>query len=230
MRDEISNIVYPVLSRGLALKERLDRGDRPDLEEEQAKLKGLLNPESEGRRAVDYVGEMTLDRSVMVSGTISRSQRGGEQYLGIRYALVCWLDEMFVNSTWEKAWNERKLETSLYGTNDRSFRFWEQARKAESRSNSDALEAYFLCVMLGFRGEYREQSEKLTTWVNANQERIGKGQGQEWSMPGELEPPVFVPPLRGREKLQRMMFVAGVATLIAIPSIVLLVSKIMKQQ
>ena len=42
-----------------------------------------------------------------------------------------WLDELFIlYSSWESAWNERKLEGSLYGSNDRAWRFWEQARIA----------------------------------------------------------------------------------------------------
>ena len=38
MRDEIANLVHPVLIYGVDLKERLDRGEDPNLESEQAQL------------------------------------------------------------------------------------------------------------------------------------------------------------------------------------------------
>ena len=66
--------------------------------------------------------------------------------------MVCWLDELFlVDSAWDARWNESKLELALYGTNDRAWHFWEQARLADTRPGTEALSAFFLCVMLGFR-------------------------------------------------------------------------------
>ena len=88
-----------------------------------------------------------MGRDVAASIAISEPTR----FLGVRYGLTCWLDELFIlYSPWERLWNERKLEASLYGTNDRAWRFWEQARLAESRAGSSALEVFYLCVILGF--------------------------------------------------------------------------------
>ena len=143
------------------------------------------------------------------------------QFLGTRYALVCWLDELFtLDSPWAAEWNERKLEVALYGTNDRAWKFWEQARQAEARPEDNALEVFFLCVMLGFTGELREELSQLRTWVTATQSRLTKVRGREWAPPAELDPPTHVPPLHGPERLRRMLLVGGVALLAIVPILV----------
>jgi type VI secretion system protein ImpK len=219
MKDEIANLVHPVLTYGVDLKDRLDRGEDPNLESEQAQLKGLLLSDSEARRHGDFGGEGDSAHSMAsvvgaTRGGDSSRRAGSDHFLGVRYALACWLDEIFIlGSSWESAWNERKLEASLYGTNDRAWKMWEQARKAESRSGTDALEAYYLTVMLGFRGDLRDSVDKLRSWTNNAQARIFRGLGQEWPTPAELDPPINVPPLRGREQLQKVILIGGAVLL-----------------
>src|SRR5262245_39001938 len=153
MQDDLANLVYPIITTGVTLKERVDRGEDVDLEREQGRLKGMLLTETEAGRYGDFGGE--AKPPTLTNGSAGREGNAadGEPFLGIRYALVCWLDEMFVlDSGWSEAWNERKLEGALYGTNDRAWRFWDQAKRAEKRPTADALEAFFLCVMLGFSG------------------------------------------------------------------------------
>jgi type VI secretion system protein ImpK len=50
--------------------------------------------------------------------------------------------------------------------------FWEQARLAEGRPHIDALEAYYLCVMLGFRGQYLGKPQDLQQWRQRVQARL----------------------------------------------------------
>src|SRR5205823_4923639 len=138
-------------------------------------LERLLQGETEARRYADLGAE-----------------------LEIRYALVCWLDELFVvDSPWGAAWNEHKLEVAMFGTNDRAWKFWEKARKAAGRSEVDVLEVYYLCVMLGFRGELRGEPEKLTAWAAVTRAQLEEAAKQAWTPPPELDPPSDVPPLRG---------------------------------
>jgi type VI secretion system protein ImpK len=209
MQDSLANYVYPVLDYGIRLKERLDRNEDADFDRERATLKSLLtNPES--LRVPEFGGDVDT-RSLVVS------RRSADSFLGIRYALVAWLDDIFIlDSPWSRLWNERKLETDIYGTNVRAELFWDQARRAEARATTDALEAYYLCVMLGFRGELADHPEKVEDWAKAAQARISRGQGQEWVMPPELEPPVNVPPLYGRERMQRLVLVGGAFVLVLI--------------
>ncbi len=215
MREELANLVHPVFTHGLRLKQRLERGEQPDFDAEQMTLKGLLLSELEAKRLVDFGGQGDSPGMTRL-GTGTR--RSPDQFLGIRYALACWLDELFIlDSPWGREWNERKVEEALYGSNDRAWAFWEQARLAEARPGIDALEVFYLCVMLGFRGDLREDPGKLRAWADAAGSRIAKEQGKEWPMPAELEAPTNVPPLHGRERLNRMVLVAAAAALIIIP-------------
>ncbi len=220
MKEEIANLVHPALVYGVDLKERLDRGEEPNLESEQAQLKGLLLSDSEARRWSDFGGEGEISHSVSMVGATRAGEpgrRGGDHFLGIRYALACWLDEMFIlESSWESQWNERKLEVALYGTNDRAWKVWEQAKRAESRSGTDALEVFFLTVMMGFRGDLRDNLDKLQTWTTHTLARISKGLGQEWPAPRDLDPPINVPPLRGREQMQKIVMAGGAVLLLLI--------------
>lgn len=216
MRDDIANLVNPVITYGLRLKERLERGENLDFYNEQAALKGLLMGEMEARRIPDFGGEGADSLSVSRAG----GRRNPDQFLGIRYILTCWLDEIFIcDSSWEAQWNERKIEEALYGTNDRAWTYWEQASLAEARPGCDALEVMYLCVMLGFRGDLRDKPDKLKAWADAAGKRIAREQGKEWPVPPEIDPPVNVPPLRGRERLHRMVLTVAVFTFGLVPII-----------
>src|SRR4051794_25297936 len=97
MNRDLGNQVYRVINHALALRERLERGESPDIEKEQGQLMALIQNEMEARRLPDYGGD-------------------GANFLGVRYALACWLDELFiVYSPWADLWNKRKLEVTLYG-------------------------------------------------------------------------------------------------------------------
>jgi type IV/VI secretion system ImpK/VasF family protein len=209
MREEMSNLVYRVINNGLRLRERLDRGENPDFELEQTALKGDLGSEMESRRLADYGSDSGMESSIGAGMRAGEMSRRGETFLGVRYVLVCWLDELFVvDSPWADQWNERKLETAMYETNDRAWKFWDQARRAEARPGTDALEVFFLCTMLGFRGEWRDQPDKLRSWVTGIQNRIARSQAQEWKLDG-IDPPINVPPRRARDRLQKV-FMAGI--------------------
>jgi type VI secretion system protein ImpK len=208
MRDDIANIVHPILAHALKLRERLKIDDSIDFYNEQANLKGMLLSDLDARRLSDYGGDPG-DHS---------GRRSPDQFLGIRYALACWLDEIFIiDSKWESQWNERKIEESLYGTNDRAWNFWEQAQLAEAKATSDAIEVMYLLVMLGFRGDLREKPDRLKTWTDAVGKRIARDQGKDWPVPPELDPPSSVPPLHGRARLHKMVLAVAVFTFGLVP-------------
>ncbi|MBI3823703.1 MAG: DotU family type IV/VI secretion system protein [Planctomycetes bacterium] len=207
MQDDLTDLVHSILQHGIQLKKRLMRGEPLVLENEQAILKRMLLTEADAQRWSDYGGEPFAAQAAPAS-----------RFLGIRYALVCWLDEIFlVDSPWDSRWNESKLELGLYGSNDRAWRFWDQARLAEARPTSDALSAFFLCVMLGFRGDLGEHPDQLQAWVESSRRRLTRSDGPQWVRPPEITPVTNVPPLRGRESLRRMIFSGGVLLLILFP-------------
>ncbi len=200
MREEIADKVYPTLEYGLKLRERLQRGDRLEMDQEQARLRGLLQTSQAAMHWPDYGGD-------------------GDQFLGMRYALTCWLDEIFIlGSRWSAEWNERSLEVALYQMRNRSFAFWDQARIAEARSEMDALEVFYLCVMLGFRGDYRERPQELLEWRDNVEAQIGQRRAARWpGQPPELPPVTNVPPLLGQQRLRTSLLVLGAVVGLLIP-------------
>ena len=216
MRKDIANLVYPVVTHALRVKAQLARGESPSLANEQAALKGLLKTEAEARKWSEYSG----DTSVSASGTMGRPNQS-EGFLGIRYALVCWLDEIFIlDSPWKADWTENSLEVALYGSRDRADKFWDQARRAEARPGSDSLEVFFLCVMLGFRGNLRDAPDRLRTWREAAESQIAQNQAREWVGPPDAQPSIDVPPLHGATRFRHMALTFGIAILMAIPTAV----------
>jgi type VI secretion system protein ImpK len=216
MQEEIANLVHPIFSYGLKLRDRLEAGESPRIDVEQAALRSLLLTDLEAQRWSDFGGEEPPNRRSQATG--GEDNPAPAHFLGARYALTCWLDELFIlSSRWGEQWNESKLEVALYGSNERAWRFWEQAAIAERRSSTDALEVIFLCAMLGFRGELREAQDKLQMWVTTNQARLTRRGAEDWPHPPELEPPTNVPPLHAREGFQRVVWMCGAVFLVLIP-------------
>ncbi len=216
MKQSLGNIVHPIIGRALELKRKADLGESPNLESEQTFLRGMLMTELESSRWPDFGGDVDGGfHPLDTPGQIVPKEE--KQFLGVRYALVCWLDELFIlHSPWESVWNERKLEVALYGTNNRAWKFWEQARLAETRSSPDALEVFYLCVMLGFRGELLEEPGKLRNWCRTVQQKLSHI-GEEWKPPPEIDPPTNVTPLRGSEGFRSAVWWTCVLLLFVIP-------------
>jgi type VI secretion system protein ImpK len=220
MREQLGRIVYPILSYGLALKQRLELGEQPALEMEQAQLKRLLLTDNEALHTAEFGGDrFMVDQGTAVGLRPSMNVPGTskEAFLGARYALVCWLDEIFILDCPQTRdfWNEHKLEPLLYPPSaERAWRFWEQAQKAQARPGADGLEVFYLCVMLGFRGDYREQTEKLGRWVAACQTRIEQIQSDAWVPPNDAgDPPGSATPRRAQESFQNMLVAASLVIL-----------------
>ncbi len=219
MKPELAKQFHQVVGYGLDLKERLERGERPPLDHELTQLKGLLLGGSELRNDPDYAGEAGGGDMRVTGG------RGSEQkFLGARYALTCWLDEIFIgDSPYSEPWNERKLEVAIYGgSSDRAWRFWEQAHLAEKRPGSDALETYYWCVMLGFRGEFVEQPDKLRSWSEGIRDRIRRAHRAELSLPADQGFTTYVPRLTGQDRFGTMIRLAAAVILLAVPVFVVL--------
>ena len=218
MRDNIAQLVHPVLAHGLQLVARLRAGEAVDLEQEQAILKDLLLSDFESLRWHEFGGDAASGILAPGAEALDVRQHAADHFLGVRYLLVCWLDEIFCNgSTWGTRWNERKLEVELYGTNDRAWKFWDQAKIARSRPGTDALEVAYLCVALGFRGQLQSDAERLRTWIDSAKRRLGKVDELSWRYAADFEPPALVPPLVGREQLRRMAFAGWISLLVLIP-------------
>jgi type VI secretion system protein ImpK len=199
MREEIADLVYPIVAYAVQALQSVQRGDSVDMGAVQSELRGRLKTASEAQRWPDYGGD-------------------GDRFLGIRYGLTCWLDELFLReSPWHDQWNERKLEESLYGSNERAWKFWFQAKLAQMRPSSDGLEAFYLLVMLGFRGEGPEKPDSVATWRDAAEAQLQRSANQPWAGPQELQPEMVVTPRRGRERLRTVLVLLIGAVALIVP-------------
>lgn len=203
MNDELTRHILSVINYGIKLKDRLDSGEALMLDTENATLKQMLWGEGVVRGHPDY-GD-NVPRPVMPDS---------REFLGIRYALACWLDELFiedVNSPWREDWRERALESEIYGgSQERAWRFWAQAEIAEKRPSPEAIEAYLWCVMLGFRGDPRLVDP--AQWAERVRKRVLAARQQEVRLPADLNLRTNVPALRGRDRFRtaaRLMVVVA---------------------
>jgi type VI secretion system protein ImpK len=79
-----------------------------------------------------------------------------------RYALVSWIDEMLIFAEWKgkEWWENNTLEIELFRTRDASTHFFMQAKEASTLESRDALEVFYICVVLGFHGIYRDEMSR----------------------------------------------------------------------
>jgi hypothetical protein len=203
MHEKLASQVHEVFAYGLDLKERLARGEKPSFVTEQTRVRNLLLGDGELRYAAEYAGEGAVAAKPGSGQTV-------EPFLGVRYPLVCWLDEIFtVDGPWAQQWAASPMEGSLYGgSNQRALRFWEQARKAESRPGGDALEVFLWCAVLGFRGEPDKAGIDPARWSDMARQKTISACAKDLPQPASSDPPTAVPPLRGRGRLALMLRLA----------------------
>lgn len=218
MNEELSKLAHSVFRRGLDLRDRVQRGEAVDMELEQSLLLDLLLESGPSRPQSAFGAQPAqMNWSEGRAETADNLQKT-VRYLGPRYALTCWLDELFTcDSPLSAAWNERKLEVELYGGSERAWRFWQQAELAQVRPGEDDLEVFYLAVLLGFRGQLRERPERLQTWFRKTKIRVGKIAPIEWAYTSKLEPAAHNAPLMGGVYLKRLAIAGWVAAIASAP-------------
>jgi type VI protein secretion system component VasF len=215
MTPELADPTFAVFRRGLALRDRLAAGDRPNLAKAQAEFKGLL-----GGNAAPPWGSS--------GGRAGHPADPAADFLGVRYALTCWLDEVMINAGWAE-WEANGLEFALYRSNLRYSNFWTQARLAETAAGGpDAHEAFLWCVLLGFRGEMEHTPDNLREWVSVARARAVRHGGKEPAALPEKAPPTDPPPLYGEGAYRtavRRLVVVGLAAVPVLAFLLVVLSR-----
>jgi type VI secretion system protein ImpK len=151
--------------------------------------------------------------------TVSNFLRNAEAQLGqkqdwelAKYALVSWIDEVLIVAPWESRewWNNNPLEVDHFHTRDCNTVFFAKAKEAAKMARRDALETYYVCVVLGFRGFYRSAGADaplvaqqldvppdLDSWARQTARSIQLGQGRP-PLGGAARPLDGAPPLEGK--------------------------------
>jgi type VI secretion system protein ImpK len=102
-----------------------------------------------------------------------------------KYALCCWIDSQLIYMAWSgrEWWTDNSLERHLYNRGEAHEKFFTQALDADRLAKKDALEVYYLAVVLGFRGFYDE--EELVRREHASKLSL-PGSIEEWSRKNAL--------------------------------------------
>src|SRR5262249_33662365 len=130
---------------------------------------------------------------------------------------------------WADLWKERPFEVALYGTRERAGKFWDQADLVLRRPNAprapnppgqDALETFFLCIVLGFRGRYLEDPARVREYVEEMRPQVSRT--TPWSSPRELGVKTNCEPRLGLATLRRVIAVyGGLAVLVMLVLLIL---------
>jgi type VI secretion system protein ImpK len=132
MSPQFANIVDPIFLKVIALAERVDRNE-------------VSSPEWERQSIETAIREAEAQASDAASWTLAK------------YALASWIDDLMISSSWSGRdwWESNSLEFALFKTRNRATEFYLKAKNAAELPRRDALEVFYLCVVLGFRGLYK---------------------------------------------------------------------------
>jgi len=186
MTPQFAEAVDPVFLDVLGLLDRIGRDEHPPPKEERLRIRGWL------------------DQAEAILGQ-------GPDWQLAKYALVAWIDDVLIDAPWEGRgwWKENALEVEVFNTRLRHELFYTKAQEASALPRKDALEVFYVCVVLGFRGLYRDPAAAavlaeprglpadLESWARSTSMAIQLGQGRppisEASVPGEGAPPLDGP-------------------------------------
>lgn len=138
MSPKFARAVDPIFSCVLDLLDRIDRGQQCDPAGEKAKI-------------------------VKAFDSASAQLGQSPEWMDLaRYALYGWIDsELAKVRPWEgrEWWQSHSLELDYWGQGLANVVFFERAQEAAKMTSKDALEVFYVCVILGFRGFYENLPE-----------------------------------------------------------------------
>src|SRR5215471_19290611 len=169
----------------------------------------LVNADMFRRRTKEALAEVT--REAM------KRNYAAEHTIETDFAVVAFLDEVILTSKdpARDAWAQRPLQEELFNVSTAGELFFTRIERLQQRADTaelaDMLEVYYLCILLGFEGQYATTSKTeihlLTGRLRQRIERI-RGADPRFSPTGILpgDPMVMAPPdpLAGKLKLAAM--------------------------
>ena len=186
MTPKFAQAVDPVILNVLALLDRIHRDEQPAPQNERLRVRALID------QAEALVG-------------------AAQEWKLAKYALVSWIDEMLVEAPWDGRdwWSNNVLEVELFSTRQCYDQFYVKAKEASTLPQRDALEVFYICVVLGFRGLYRDPEFSSSTiqsldlppdvesWAKQAAMAVRLGQGRP-SIRGQVRELRGAPPLQAR--------------------------------
>jgi type VI secretion system protein ImpK len=186
MSPKFAAAVDPVILYVLHVIDRIENNDSLDPQEVKIKVLGQIN------QAQDRLAN-------------------SPEWQLAKYALVCWAEENLKEAPWSGAEHfvMNSLEFEVFGMQEYHTRFYVKAKEAASSQALDALEVYYICVVLGFRGFYSDPDADsialiahdlglpptIEAWANQTVAQIkygtGRRQAESRSAFGDGAPPLW---------------------------------------
>lgn len=96
-----------------------------------------------------------------------------------KFALVAFIDETILSSSWSQKdeWVSTPLQLELYDQYDAGEVFFDRLDelRGNARANAEALEVYYFCMTLGFKGKYQlHEQERLREIVERVYKEISR--------------------------------------------------------
>lgn len=137
MKPDFAKAVDPIFLHVLGLLDSIERGKPIDVSDARERITSRF----------DQAERLLSNRH--------------EEWKLAEYALVCWIDEVLINAAWEGRdyWVQHKLEWERFKSAVAFDNFYEHAAVAGRQAQKDALEVFYVCVVLGFRGMYTSPEE-----------------------------------------------------------------------
>ena len=212
MQTEFANAVDPIFQAALRLESRIENRDRIVTADERAVLIRKIE-EAEAKLGLR------------------------EEWKLSKYAICGWIDSRLIEIPWQESgwWKDNCLEKRFFGTRDAHEDFFKKAIEAGSLPNKNALEVFYLAVVLGFRGFYansdasysRQMSQKLRipdtieTWCREVVRTLHLRQGRP-EIPGIVQTGDSAKPLNGKSHLVLYAMLSTLLVALAISCFILL--------
>jgi len=154
-----------------------------------------------------------------------------------KYALCAWIDSLLINAPWSGAnwWKDNCLEVKYFGRRDAHEEFFRKALEAGELGRKDALEVYYIAVVLGFRGFYSDSDagysasiarslripDNIEAWCRGIARSLQLRQGRP-QIPEVVQPAGSAKPMTGRSSLIVLSMISVLLLAVAISCYVVL--------
>lgn len=143
MRPDFASRIDPIFLTTMQYVERMERNDRLVASDVRATIEKKLDD-----------AELSLGNN--------------QEWQLSKYALCALIDALFISAPWNgKAWwKDNCLEKKYFGDRLAHEAFFQHAIEAAGLPRKDALEVYYLSVILGFRGFYGDSNSSYKqSWI-----------------------------------------------------------------
>jgi len=217
MSPKFARAVDPIFSCVLDLFDRIDRGQPCDPADERAKIVKAFDAASA------QLGNAPEWKDLAA------------------YAMYAWIDSELANvRPWDGRdwWQSHSLEVEYWGQGVASTMFFERAKEAAALPSKDALEVFYVCIVLGFRGFYENMPEEdkqavieaygfppdVRTWIQQYSHAVRLSRELP-AITDARRPADIAPPRYGKQTLLGTTLLLAVFAAIFIGALLVVISK-----